>query len=132
MGTWKNTLLKLSKEWELEKRDKSKCRSFINKKFKNHFIFFYLHFTLLCGPWLITEILKKKSILKIYQLVFFWGSLGTMTYKKDNFCFHESIFHRQIKLISYRSEFWQLRRKPALLFSKWLFVKNFFDESWVI
>ena len=43
--------------------------------------------------------------------------LCPMICAKDNFCFHEPIFHRQIKLISYRSGFWDLRRKLALLFS---------------
>ena len=49
--------------------------------------------------------------------IVFWFLFG-MICTKDNFCFHEPIFHRQIKLISYRSDFWQLRRKLALLFSK--------------
>ena len=43
---------------------------------------------------------------------------------KDNFCFHEPIFYRQIKLISYRSEFWHIRRKSAVLYSKWLFCQK--------
>ena len=37
---------------------------------------------------------------------------------------HESIFQLQIKLISYRSEFWHIRRKSAVLYSKWLFCQK--------
>ena len=59
-----------------------------------------------------------------------WSFFKTMTYTKDNFCFHESIFHRQIKLISYRSEFWRLRRKPAFLFSKQPFFQNSLIIPW--
>ena len=51
---------------------------------------------------------------------------------KNNFCFHESIFQWQIKLISHRSEFWYLRRKPAAIFSKWIFFQNSLRMSWAI
>ena len=46
-----------------------------------------------------------------------------ITYLNDIFCFKESIFQWQIKLISYRSEFWLLRRKSAVIFSKLIFFK---------
>ena len=60
----------------------------------------------------------------------FLSFFGTITWPKDIFCFHESIFQWQIKLISYRSEFWHLRRKPALLFSKWPFFQNSLIIPW--
>ena len=58
-------------------------------------------------------------------IVIFWSFLGTLTFVKDNFCFHESIFQWQIKHISHRSEFQHLRQKPAVTFSKWLIFKNY-------
>ena len=61
----------------------------------------------------------------------FWSSFGTITYTKDQYCFNESIFQWQIKLISYRSEFWHLRRKSAVVFLKWLFFQNSLAISWV-
>ena len=60
----------------------------------------------------------------------FWSFLGTMTYTKVNFCFHESIFQWQIKLISRRSQFWHLRRKTAVIFSKLQFFQNSLVISW--
>ena len=60
--------------------------------------------------------LTKYGLYCLY--IVFWSFFGTMICAKDNFCFHEPIFHRQIKLISYRSDFWHLRRKLSLLFSK--------------
>ena len=60
----------------------------------------------------------------------FWSSFGTLTLTKDQFCFNKSIFQCQIKLISYRSQFWHLRRKPAVIFSKWLFFQNSLMISW--
>ena len=53
-----------------------------------------------------------------------------MTYTKENFCFHKSIFQWQIKLVSHRREFWYLRRKTAVTFSKWLFFQNSLAMSW--
>ena len=46
--------------------------------------------------------------------------------QRGNICFHELIFHRQIRLISCRSEFWHFRRKTAVIFSKWLFFQKAF------
>ena len=58
----------------------------------------------------------------------FWSFLGTMTYTKNNFCFHESIFQWQIKLISHQSEFWHLRRKTSHhIFKMAIFCKFFMD-----
>ena len=51
--------------------------------------------------------------------------------QKDNFCFHGSIFQWQIKHISHRSELWHLRRKSAVIFSKWLFFQNSLMISWI-
>ena len=57
----------------------------------------------------------------------FWPMFWRIIYPKANFCFNNSIFHWQIKLILHRSDFWHLRRNPALTFSKWLF----FQTSWI-
>ena len=68
---------------------------------------------------------------RLYCLKLIFGSFfGTMTYTKCNFCSHESIFQREIKLISYRSNFSHLTRKPALKFLKWLFFQNSLVMSW--
>ena len=53
----------------------------------------------------------------------FWLFFGTRAYRKGNFCFNESIFQQQIKHFSHQSEFWQVWRKPAVIFSKWQFFK---------
>ena len=79
---------------------------------------------------LIVIVLAKCSLYCIWMI--FWSFLGTMTYTKDNFFLHESIFQWQIKLISHQSEFWHLRRKPAVIFSKWLFFQNSLGMSWAI
>ena len=55
---------------------------------------------------------------------------GTITYLKDNFCFNESIFQWQIKHISHRREFWNLIRKPAVIFPQRLFFQNSLVISW--
>ena len=60
----------------------------------------------------------------------FWSFVGTITYPKDNICFQKLIIQWQIKLISYRSEFWHLSRKSAVIFSKWLFWQNYLMISW--
>ena len=65
-------------------------------------------------------------ISKWFLLLFF----RTIIYPKDNFCFHESIFQWQTKHISHQSEFWSLRRKPAVIFSKWLIFHNSFELPW--
>ena len=77
---------------------------------------------------LILIVLTKCGLYCLYMV--FWSFFGTMISTKDNFCFHEPIFHRQIKLISYRSEFWRLRRKPAFLFSKQPFFQNSLIIPW--
>ena len=71
---------------------------------------------------LIVIDLIKCSLYCIYMI--FWLFLGTKTHPKDNFCLHESIFQWHIKLFSSRSEFWQIRRKTVLIFSKLLFFQN--------
>ena len=38
----------------------------------------------------------------------------------------------QIKLISHRSDFWHLSRKPAVIFSKWIFFQNSLGMLWAI
>ena len=63
-----------------------------------------------------TYFLTKCDLYCLYMV--FWSFFWTVICTKDNFCFHEPIFYRQIKLISYRSQFWHLRRKLALLLSK--------------
>ena len=49
---------------------------------------------------------------------------GSVTYPKVIFCFLESLFQQQIMLISHRSEFWNTRRKTAMIFSKLIFFKK--------
>ena len=77
---------------------------------------------------LIVIVLTKCSLYCIYMI--FWLCLGTISYPKDNFCFHESIFQRQIMLTSHRSGFWHLRRKKAVIFSQCLFIQNSSGLSW--
>ena len=74
------------------------------------FFFFYQYGSL------VIFVLTKCSLYGIYKI--FWPFFGTITYSNTNFCFKESIFQWQFKLISYRSEFWLLRRKSAVIFSK--------------
>ena len=64
--------------------------------------------------FLVVFVLTKCSLCGIYMI--FWSFFGTITYSNNTFCFKESIFQWQFKLISYRSEFWHLRRKLAHLF----------------
>ena len=59
-----------------------------------------------------------------------WSFAATITYPKDNICFQKSIFQWQIKLFPYPSEFSHLRRKSAVLFSKWQFGQKFLVISW--
>ena len=107
----------ITKEWQLEKDTKVNSE-FLLIKSSGIILDFLPAFYLIIWP-----ITHQTNSLKICIIN------GTMTYKQDNFCFHESIFHRQIKLISYRIEFWHLRRKPTLLFSKWPFFSKFFGNS---
>ena len=51
---------------------------------------------------IIVVVLTKCSLYCIYMI--FWSFMETMTYTKNNFCFHESIFQWEIKLISHQSE----------------------------
>ena len=37
-----------------------------------------------------------------------------------------------ISRVKYRSKFWHLRRKPAVIFLKWVFLQNFLLISWAI
>ena len=62
------------------------------------------------------------------SLIIFWKHNKSRI--KDNVCFQKSIFQWQIKLISYWSEFWHLRRKSAVIFSKLLFFQNSLVISW--
>ena len=57
-----------------------------------------------------------------------WSIFETITYSIDIFCSHVSIFQWQIKLTSHRSQFWHLRRKMVVIFSKIDILKKFFDE----
>ena len=34
--------------------------------------------------------------------------------------------------VKYRSKFWHLRRKPAVIFSEWIFFQNSLEMSWAI
>ena len=71
---------------------------------------------------LIVIILTKCILYGIY--IMFLSFFGAITYSKDIFCFQESIFQWQISLISYRSDFWHLRGKAAVIFSKCLFFQK--------
>ena len=77
---------------------------------------------------LVVFVLTKCSLYGLYMI--FWSFLRTIIYSKDNFCFKESIFQWHFRLISYRSEFFHLRRKSAVIFSKWLFFQNSLVISW--
>ena len=77
---------------------------------------------------LIVIILTKCIFYGIY--IIFLSFFGAIRYSKDIFCFQESIFQWQISLISYRSGFWHLRRKPAVICSKCLFFQNSLVISW--
>ncbi len=79
----------------------------------------------------ILVIALTKCRLYCIQMIF-WSLFGTITYPTDIFCFHESIFQWQIKLISYRSDFWHLRRKSVVIFSKWMFFQNSLVISWAM
>ena len=79
---------------------------------------------------LIIIILTKCSMTVIYIML--KSFFGAITYSKDTFCFQESIFQWQISLISYRSKFWYLRGKPAVIFSKCLFFQNSLVIPWAI
>ena len=51
----------------------------------------------------------------------------------DIFWLNFLFFHAWKSIISgikYRSKFWYLRRKPAVLFSKWVFFQNSLMMSW--
>ena len=76
----------------------------------------------------ILMVITKCGLFCLYMV--FWSFYGSMICSKDNFCFHEPIFPRQIKVISYQSQFWGLRRKLALLFSKLQFFQIFSVISW--
>ena len=84
------------------------------------------------GKFLLKWCIFRHGKIRFSQIMIFWSFFRTMPYTKDNFCFNESIFQWQIKLISHRSEFWQLRRKPAVIFSKWIFFQNSLEMSWAI
>ena len=71
---------------------------------------------------LVVFALTKCSLYGLYMI--FWSFFGTITYSKENLCFKLSIFQWQIKLNSYLSEFWHLRRKSAVISSRWLFSQN--------
>ena len=91
--------------------------------FRNDIFCFYQYGSLL------VIVLTKCSLYGTYLddiLIIF----GTIAYPKDNFYFQESIFQWQIKSISNLSEFWHLRRKSAVIFSKWLLIQNSFLISW--
>ena len=53
----------------------------------------------------------------------FWSFCGIITFQNDSLSFFESLFQLQIKLISYQSEFWDLRRKSGLIFKNGYFFK---------
>ena len=99
-------------------------------------LFLYLHFTWLYGSWNHQRILKKHPFWK-YDSWFsseLWkpSSVKYETWSKDIFCFHESIFQWHNELISHRSQVWHLRRKTAVIFSKWMFFQNSLVISWAI
>ena len=53
----------------------------------------------------------------------------------DIFWLKYLFFHAWKSIISgvkYRSKFWYLRRKPAVMFSKWVFFQNSLVMSWAI
>ena len=51
-------------------------------------------------------IVLTKCGLYCLHMVFWSFFFGTIKCTKDNFCFHKPIFDKQVKLISYPSEFW--------------------------
>ena len=81
------------------------------------------------APWYLFLSLNVVSIVFIWYFgQFFW----TIKWPKDIFHFHESIFQWHNKLISHRSQFWHLRKKPAVIFSKRMFFQNSLVISWAI
>ena len=71
----------------------------------------------------IAIILKKCSPYGIKMIVF-WSFFGIITYSKDNIFFQKTIIQWQIQLISYRSEFWHLRRKFNMK-EGWLHLRSY-------
>ena len=70
-----------------------------------------------------------KSVLYLDDILIIFGDHDI---HKKQFCFHESIFQWQINLISHQSEFRHIRRKPAVIFSEWIFFQNSLEMSWAI
>ena len=73
---------------------------------------------------IIVIVLTKFSLYFIE--IIFWSFFETIKYPKVIFCFLESLFYQQIKLISHRSVFWHTRRKTVVIFSKLKFFKILF------
>ena len=87
-----------------------------------------LHSLVSASEWSISCFNFQLIFILLFFLpffLFFYFFLSFFCIKCwSTFCFHWPIFHEQIKLFSYRSQFWDLRRKSALIFSKGLFFQN--------
>ena len=94
------------------------------------------------------QCVKDLSQQKLRHNFYFWGwksSTYLRKYSLNTFKWHKSNIKNllvksseivfiiwQIKLISHRSYFWHLSRKPAVKFSKWTFFQNSLKMSWAI
>ena len=81
------------------------------------------------APWYLFLSLNVVSIVFRW---YFGHFFGTLTWTKDIFCLHELIFQWHNKLISHQGQFWHLRRKAAVIFSKRMFFQNSLMISWAI
>ena len=86
--------------------------------------------------WIFFCFISVKNPALLYEVSFFsalwmvssefWKRLHSNSFAHDCkhiFCFHESVFEWHKKLISHRSQFWQLGRKPASYFQNGYFFK---------
>ena len=85
------------------------CLYFLKILLNRKYFIFLLAFYLIM--WLMKSLktFEKIAILKIWQ---FSSEVSKFT------------------LVFHRCKFWQLRRKPAVIFSKWLFFQNSLMMSW--
>ena len=90
----------------------------------------FMHEKYCCLPIKLSNSYHSYKMWSVWYLDDILIIFETIAYPKDNFYFQESIFQWQIKPISNRSEFWHLRRKSAVIFSKWLLFQDSFLISW--
>ena len=108
-----------SKDWRLKKKAKV-YPLFLIQKISEITLFFYLHFPWLYGPWQQQRILKKYPFWKHDS--WFSTEVSKLT----------SVFYARNDAFSgvkYRSKFWYLSRKPAVMFSKWVLMKLIFGHT---